>query len=38
MNCLAHRDVSVLCRRFVASRLVMLGGFLVETRRMCEMF
>jgi hypothetical protein len=34
VNYVAHRDVSMVCRGFVASTLVMLGGFLVMTRRM----
>jgi hypothetical protein len=34
VNDMAHRDVSMMCRSFVASSLVMLGGFLVMRRRM----
>jgi hypothetical protein len=30
--------VSMVCRRFVASSLVMLGGFFVVTCRMREVF
>jgi hypothetical protein len=35
---MAHRDVSMVCRGFVASSLVMLGGFLVMKRRMLQVF
>jgi hypothetical protein len=38
MNRMATRDVSMVCRRFVVSSLVMLGGFFVVTRRMREVF
>jgi hypothetical protein len=34
MNYVARRDVSVVCCCFVASSLMMLGSFLVMTRRM----
>jgi len=34
---MAHREVSMMCRRFVASSLVMLGSFLVMMRRMRKM-
>ena len=35
-NYMAHRHVSMMCRGFVASSLVMLGGFLVMRRRMLQ--
>jgi hypothetical protein len=35
---MAHRYVSMMCRGFVASGLVMLGGFLVMKRRMFQVF
>jgi hypothetical protein len=35
---MAHRDVSMVCRGFVASSLVMLGGFLMMKRRMLQVF
>jgi hypothetical protein len=38
MNHMSHRSVSMMCRCFMASSLVMLGGFLVMMRRMREMF
>jgi hypothetical protein len=38
MNHMAHRSVSMMCRCFMASGLVMLGGFLVMMRRMREVF
>jgi hypothetical protein len=38
MNRMAGRDVSMVCRRFVVSSLVMLGGFSVVMRRMREVF
>jgi hypothetical protein len=34
MNYVTHRDVSMVCCCFVASRLMMLGSFLVMTSRM----
>jgi hypothetical protein len=36
VNYMARRDVSMMCRGFVASSLVMLGGFLVMRRRMLQ--
>ena len=42
VNYMTRRDVSMMCRGFVAPGLVMLGGFLVMRRRMlqvlCNMF
>jgi hypothetical protein len=38
MNHMSHRGVRMVCRCFVASSLVMLGGFLVMVRRMREVF
>jgi hypothetical protein len=38
MNHMSHRGVSMVRRCFVASSLVMLGGFLVMMRRMREVF
>jgi hypothetical protein len=42
VNNVARRDVSMMCRGFVAPGLVMLGGFFVMRRRMlqvlCNMF
>ena len=38
MNRMATRDVSMVCRRFVVSSLVMLGGFFVVARRMRKVF
>ena len=38
MNSVATRDMSMVCRSFVVSSLVMLGGFFVVTRRMREVF
>jgi len=35
---MAHRYVSMMCRGFVASSLVMLGGFLMMKRRMLQVF
>ena len=35
---MAHRDVSMVCRGFVVSSLVMLGGFLMMKRRMLQVF
>ncbi len=35
---MTHREVSVVCRRFVVSGLVMFGGFAVVMRRMSKMF
>jgi len=36
MNCMAVRGVSVVCRRFVTTSLMVLGGFRVMTGRMCQ--
>jgi hypothetical protein len=36
VNYMARRDVSMMCRGFVASSLVMLGSFFVMKRRMLE--
>jgi hypothetical protein len=38
VNHMASRDVSMVCRCFVVSSLVMLGGFLVMTRCMRKVF
>ena len=38
MNHMSHRGMSMVCRCFVASSLVMLGGFIVMPRRMREVF
>ena len=38
VNYMAHRDVSVMCRGFVAPCLVILGGLLVMKRRMFQVF
>ena len=38
MNHMSHRGVSMVCRCFMASSLVMLGGFVVMMRRMREVF
>ena len=35
---MAHRYVSMVCRGFVASSLVMFGGFLMMKRRMLQVF
>jgi hypothetical protein len=35
---MAHRDVNMVRRSFVASSLVMLGSLLVLTRRMRKVF
>jgi hypothetical protein len=35
---MAHSDVSMVCRGFMASGLVMLGGFLMMKRRMLQVF
>ena len=35
---MAHRDVSMVCRGFVVSSFVMLGGFLMMKRRMLQVF
>jgi hypothetical protein len=35
---MSHRGVSMVCRCFMASSFVMLGGFLVMMRRMREVF
>jgi hypothetical protein len=36
MNHMSHRGVSMVCRCFMASGFVMLGGFLVMKRRMLQ--
>jgi uncharacterized membrane protein len=38
MNRMTMRDVSVVCRRFVVSGLVMLGGLPMVMGRMRKMF
>ena len=38
MNYVAPRGVSVVCRLFVMSGIVVLGGLLVVTRGMLKMF
>jgi hypothetical protein len=38
LDYMAHRDVSMVCRGFVVSSLVMLGGFLMMKRRMLQVF
>jgi hypothetical protein len=38
VNYVARRDVSVVCRCFVAPSLVMLGSFLMMMRSMREVF
>jgi hypothetical protein len=38
VNYMAHCNVSMMCRRFVAPSLVVLGGFLVMKRRMLQVF
>jgi hypothetical protein len=38
MKYMAHRDVSMVCRGFVVSSLVMFGGFLMMKRRMLQVF
>src|SRR5215467_5065570 len=38
MNHMSHRGVSMMCRGFMASRLVMLRGFLMMKRRMLQVF
>jgi hypothetical protein len=35
---MTHRDVSMVCRGFVASSLVMFGSFLMMERRMLQVF
>jgi hypothetical protein len=35
---MAGREVSVVCRRFVVSSVVMLGRFFVMTRRVGKVF
>jgi hypothetical protein len=35
---MAHRDVSMVCRGFVASSLVMFGSLLMMKRRMLQVF
>jgi hypothetical protein len=37
VNYMAHRDMSVVCRCFVTSSLVVLGSFFMMTRRMRKM-
>jgi hypothetical protein len=38
MNHMSHRGVSMVCRGFVMSSLVMFGGFLMMKRRMLQVF
>jgi hypothetical protein len=38
VKCMAHRDVSMMCRGFVAPSLVMLGSFFVMMCRMLQVF
>ena len=38
VNYVAHCDVSMMCRCFVAPNLMELGGFLVMKRCMLQMF
>jgi hypothetical protein len=38
MNYMAHREVGMVCRCFVVSGLVMLGGFVVMTCRVRKVF
>lgn len=38
LNEVPRRDMSMVCRGFVTSSLMMLGGFLMVTRRMRKMF
>jgi len=38
VNYMAHCDVSMMCRRFVAPNLVVLSGFLMMKRRMLQVF
>jgi len=38
VNYMAHCDVSMMCRCFVAPSLMVLGGFLMMKRRMLQVF
>jgi hypothetical protein len=38
MNDMTHREVGMVCRCFMVSGLVMLGGFFVMTCRMRKVF